>query len=383
MNGKTSKRSVVSVNPGNARDESYKITLASGLFQRVPSLITAVQRQKRLKIHRLAIITDSRLRKIYGKRLSAWFDRPASLFHVPAGEASKCREMKDFLEDRMIAGKFGRDTAIIAFGGGVVGDLAGFVASTYLRGIPCFQVPTTIISQVDSSVGGKTAIDLPSGKNLIGAFYQPAGVFIDVDLLDTLPEGEFVNGMAEVIKHAMIRDPAFFSFLEDHAACILARDRKILVEMLRRSCLIKAAVVSEDPRERDLRKTLNFGHTVGHALETLSGYALHHGQAVSIGMVAEAYLAWKAGYLRSEKYLRLTHLLRRFGLPTRVPESLTPGKIIKAMDFDKKNEGGRIHAALPCGIGKMKTIHGKYGLPLNMALLNRALKDLLRMPDAL
>lgn len=372
---------MVSVNPGASANEAYNIIIARGLFPKIPSLVKSIQGKKRLKIHRVAVITDSTLRAIYGERLSAMFGGDSCLLHVPAGEASKCREMKNYLEDKLVEAKFGRDSAIIAFGGGVVGDLAGFVASTYYRGIPYFQVPTTIISQVDSSIGGKTAIDLPSGKNLVGCFYQPKGVFMDVDLLDTLPEVEFVNGLAEVVKHAMIRDRKFFEFLEENVSRILSKDKKVLVEMLGNSCDIKADVVSQDLKETNLRKILNFGHTVGHALETLSGYGLLHGQAVSIGMAAEAYISLKAGYLAPEKYTRLYKLLRKFGLPTKFPSKTPPERIVAAMGLDKKNEKGRVHYTLPSGIGEMKRVHGKYGIPVNMSIVEGALKQLARNSD--
>ena len=371
----------VSVKTGIPAEDSYDILIAPGLLSRVPALMEKVQGKKRLKVHRLAVITDSNLKRIYGKPLASLFGEDVAILHVPAGEPSKCREMKNHLEDQLIAAKYGRDSAIVAFGGGVIGDLAGFVASTYYRGVPYFQIPTTIISQVDSSIGGKTAIDVPSGKNLIGSFYQPQGVFMDVDLLDTLPPGEFLNGLAEVIKHAMIRDHDLFDFLDEYSTAILAKDKGILVEMLRRSCEIKAGVVSQDPKESNLRKILNFGHTVGHAIETLSDYRLHHGQAVSIGMAVEACLAWKAGYLSSEKYLRLLLLIREFGLPTNLPRNLPREKIIEVMGLDKKNEGGKVHFALPRKIGEMKTIHGKYGIPVNMVLVEEVLRDLSRAAE--
>lgn len=373
--------SCVSVRAGVSEGDSYQILIAPQLLRRLPALMEKVQRKKRLKIHRRAVITDSNLKRIYGKTLVSLFGDDTAILSIPAGESSKSREMKNYLEDKLIAARYGRDSAILAFGGGVVGDLAGFVAATYYRGVPYFQVPTTVISQVDSSIGGKTAIDVPSGKNLIGCFYPPQGVFMDVDLLDSLPSKEFTNGLAEVLKHAMIRDHAFFDYLDENAASILAKDKNVLVEMLRRSCEIKAGVVSEDPKESNLRKILNFGHTVAHALETLSEYQLLHGQAVSIGMAVEGCLAWKAGYLPSEKYLRLLRLIRKFGLPANLPRNLSPEKIIKVMGLDKKNEGGKVHFSLPRKIGEMKKIHGKYGLPLNMALVESVLREYSRAMD--
>ncbi len=369
----------VLVNLEGVQDESYRITFAQGLFpSQIQRHIQLVKKKKKLKIHRLAIITDSRLKRIYGKQLTSLLGENTSVFHVPAGEASKCREMKNLLEDKLVAAKFGRDSAIIAFGGGVIGDLAGFVASTYYRGIPYFQIPTTIISQVDSSIGGKTAIDLPSGKNLIGSFYQPKGVFIDVDLLDTLPEDEFVSGLAEVVKHGMIRDRRFIVFLEKNVSSILARDKKVLMETLKRSCKVKASVVSEDLKESNLRKILNFGHTVGHAVETLSNYKLHHGKSVSIGMAVEAHIAHKVGYLPEEDVHRLCWLLERFGLPVELPKGLSPGKIIEVMGFDKKNEKGIIHFTLPSAMGEMKENKGQYGLQVNMDEVEKALDELVK-----
>lgn len=374
---------MVPVSLGAPTDDSYNIIIARGLLPQIPALIKKIQGEKGLKIHRVAVITDSKLIKIYGKQLVALFGAGSSLLHFPAGEASKCREMKNYLEDNLISAKFGRDSAIIAFGGGVVGDLAGFVASTYFRGVPYFQVPTSIIAQVDSSIGGKTAIDLPAGKNLIGGFYQPKGVFIDVDLLDTLPEEEFVNGLAEVVKHAMIMDRKLFEFLEENVSAILSKDKKILVEMLKRSCAIKAEVVGKDLKETNLRKILNFGHTVGHALETLSDYGLNHGRAVSIGMAAEAFISLKAGFLSAEKDLRLSRLIRRFGLPTKLPSESPPEEIMKAMGMDKKNEKGKVHYTLPSGIGEMKRIHGKYAIPVNVSLVEGALRELAQLSDGI
>ncbi len=241
----------------------------------------------------------------------------------------------------------------MALGGGVSGDMTGFLASIYMRGIPFVQVPTTLLAQVDSSVGGKTGVDISEGKNLIGTFYQPRAVFIDTLVLDTLPEQEFLGGMAEVIKYGVIRDPEFFTFLEENRTGILAREQALLTSLIGRCCRIKADVVEEDEREGDLRRILNFGHTIGHAVEAASNFQLIHGLAISIGMRAAADLAVLAGLLPRQDAARLRTLLADYGLPVSVPADLDRASIKAFLKTDKKTIGGRVFFVLPEAIGRV------------------------------
>lgn len=280
----------------------------------------------------------------------------SSLEVVPAGEGSKSLESAMRLFDRLVAMKADRQTCVVAVGGGVVGDLAGFVAATYARGLPLVMVPTSLLAMVDSSVGGKVGVNHPGAKNVIGAFHQPSGVWIDTEILATLPDRELRCGLAEVIKYGVILDAGFFEEIEANVDAIEARDPSIIRRIIARSCELKAAVVSEDEREETgLRAVLNFGHTVGHAIEAVSGYggAFEHGEAVAVGMVAESRLAEKLGWIDSSVTGRLVSLLRRFQLPTDA-SGLDLDLLFAAMGRDKKNEGGQIRFVLPREIGRVE-----------------------------
>ena len=248
--------------------------------------------------------------------------------------------------DQLLAAGCGRDTVIVALGGGVIGDLAGFAAAVYQRGIPFIQVPTTLLAQVDSSVGGKTAINHPRGKNMVGAFHQPLAVIADIATLESLPARELRAGLAEVIKHALILDRAFAYWLDENLEALLARDRDALAYAVRRSCELKAQVVAEDERETGLRAILNFGHTFGHAIESGVGYGRWlHGEAVSAGMVMAAELSVRAGLLARADAARVRELLERAGLPV-VGPALSPERILELMQVDKKAAGGRLRFVL-------------------------------------
>jgi 3-dehydroquinate synthase len=277
---------------------------------------------------------------------------------IPAGEASKSLRQAERLWQWLIAEGAERRDVVIALGGGVVGDLAGFAAATYLRGVPYVQVPTTLLSMVDSSVGGKTAVDHPSGKNLIGAFYPPSLVVADVATLRTLPPREVRSGWAEVIKHAWIKDPGLLAHLEAHAEALLALDPALMPSVVRRNVWIKARVVGADEREQGERVILNYGHTVGHALEAVSGFRLSHGEAVALGMVASADLAVRLGRLAPADAERQNALLRAFGLPTAVPAGLPadPAAVLAAMGRDKKVEAGSIRWVLAAGVGAVDVV---------------------------
>jgi 3-dehydroquinate synthase len=241
----------------------------------------------------------------------------------------------------------------IALGGGVSGDVAGFVAATYMRGVPFIQIPTSLLAQVDSSVGGKTGVDLPEGKNLVGAFCQPRAVFIDPEVLRTLPQKQYINGMAEVIKHGIIRDGGYFQLLADKRRQVMELDPRTLQEMIYISCRIKAKVVGEDEKESDIRRILNFGHTIGHAVEAASEFAIAHGFAVSIGMVAAARLSQMKGLLAADKVETITALLKQYSLPTEIPGDLDRRRIKSYLLTDKKRVGSRTSYILLKNIGSV------------------------------
>jgi 3-dehydroquinate synthase len=275
---------------------------------------------------------------------------------MPAGEHSKSIHRASDLYDELVKLRADRHTAIVALGGGVIGDLAGFVAATYARGLPLLMIPTTLLAQVDSSVGGKVGVNHPRAKNVIGAFHQPVGVWIDTETLRTLSDREYRCGLAEVIKYGVILDADFFAFLEQNAEAILAREPRALCHMVAHSCRLKADVVSKDEREETgLRAVLNFGHTIGHAIESVSGYGAHyhHGEAVAVGMVAEGQLAARIGWVPDDLAVRIRRLVERFGLPASAGE-LNPDAMLDAMSRDKKNLKGRIRFVLPRAIGRVE-----------------------------
>jgi 3-dehydroquinate synthase len=272
------------------------------------------------------------------------------------GEATKSLESARLLYDELVRMKADRHTAVIALGGGVIGDLAGFVAATFARGLPLLMVPTSLLAQVDSSVGGKVGVNHPQAKNVIGAFHQPVGVWIDTNALDTLPPRELRCGLAEVVKYGMILDAGFFEDLEARAAAILARQPEALRTIVAHCCRLKAEVVTRDEREETgLRAVLNFGHTVGHAIEAVAGYhgAFQHGEAVAAGMIAECRLAERLGWIGPALTERLARLLDRFGLPTSI-SGLHPAQVLEAMTHDKKNQRGKIRFVLPRSLGRVK-----------------------------
>ncbi len=304
----------------------------------------------------VAIVTDSNLAPIFGARIEEGLRNQgfeSSTYVVPAGEESKCLTRLAELYEFFANARLERSSFIVALGGGVIGDLAGMAAATYLRGVPVVQVGTTVVAQVDSSIGGKVGINLPQGKNLVGAFNQPAMIWSDVTTLTTLSDPEFVSGMAEVVKSAVIRDASLFELLEENAEMILAKDPEIMLEVVTRCAGIKANVVAEDEREGGLRQILNFGHTMGHALETIRGYGvLRHGEAVSIGMVGAARLGKALGMPDIEP--QLVSLLSRLGLPLQAPFSAGTDDLLKIMSHDKKVRDGKLVFVLPVAIGEVE-----------------------------
>lgn len=330
-------------------EHSYPILVGCGVLGRLGEILA-----QRGFPQRLSLVTNTTVNPLYGNQAEeslrkAGFDLLTIV--LPDGEQFKNQETVTTIYDRLVESGFDRGSALVALGGGVVGDIAGFAAATFMRGIPYAQVPTTLLAQVDSSVGGKTGINHPLGKNLIGAFHQPRLVFIDVETLHTLPAREFSAGMAEIIKYGMIWDRDFFQWLEDHRESLLRKDSEELIGAIRQSCRIKAEIVGRDEREGSLRAVLNFGHTLGHAVENLAGYGVYrHGEAVAVGMHAAALGSLRLGYCAAADLKRLKGLLRFFQLPLVGPE-FAPELYLAAMARDKKNQGGVMRFVFNEGIG--------------------------------
>jgi len=300
-----------------------------------------------------AIVTNDVVAPLYLSQLrKALRDGRVTEIVVPDGEQTKSWQTLNRVFDALLDARCGRDTLVIALGGGVIGDLAGFAAAVYQRGVPFLQVPTTLLAQVDSSVGGKTAINHALGKNMIGAFHQPRAVISDVATLDTLPDRELRSGLAEVIKHGLALDAAFVDWLESNVEKILRKDRAALVHAVRRSCELKARIVAEDERESGARALLNFGHTFGHAIEAGTGYgAWLHGEAIAAGMVMAAELSALMGHLKKTEVGRVRELLKRAGLPVAGP-ALAPERLMELMSLDKKAAKGRTRFVVLEALGR-------------------------------
>lgn len=345
----------VKVNLDKKSSSSYEIRIGKDIMDRMTLLIA-----KNHKAGRYVVITDDCVHDLYGKKfLCALKDigLHASLIEFPAGESSKnINTVMDIIGKLMEAGA-DRETCLIALGGGVVGDIAGFVASVFMRSIPYIQIPTTLVAQVDSSIGGKTGVDLSYGKNLVGTFYQPRAVFANLSFLDTLPEKEFNNGLAEIIKYGIIDDEKMFRDLEENMDAIKSKDSKRMLHLVENCCQIKKSIVEIDENELGLRRILNYGHTLGHALEVISRYTITHGEGVAIGMVGAALISEKMGYLKSSEIGRIENLIRRAGLPVKIPKSLDGQDIIAHLKMDKKRKGDVIHFVMLKKIG-MPFING-------------------------
>ena len=319
------------------------------------------------------VITDSHVQKLYGSVIQRYLDAP--IIVLPAGEENKTREMKQAVEDQMLSLSLGRDTCVLAIGGGVVTDLAGFVASTYCRGIPFVNIPTTLLAMVDASIGGKTGVNTPHGKNLVGAFYEPECTLVDTRFLETLTQKEFRNGLAESIKHAVILDEKYFDSIDQNLDQILDRDEEALTNLVLKSHEIKSSIVSKDKKEGDIRRILNFGHTVGHALELLMDYAIPHGEAVAIGMMVEGYLSVKMGYLKEDEYASIVDLLTRAGFDLRLDFEVDA--LIEKMQLDKKSFRGQVRFVLLQGIGSAMEFDGAFCTSIEEEFLKKTLNELL------
>lgn len=328
-------------------DRSYRIRIGRDLLRQPARWRDAVRGRHVL------VVTDSTVAPLYLARLEdglGGFDH--AVVTIPAGERHKTLAQTEQVFTALAGLGASRDATVIALGGGVVGDLAGFAAACWMRGIGFVQMPTTLLAMVDSSVGGKTGVNLPAGKNLIGAFHQPRSVIIDTDTLDSLPVREYRAGLAEVVKYGAIGDATFFGWLEQHADALVRREPAAVAEAIAVSCKSKAGIVARDEREEGERALLNFGHTFGHALETETGYdRLLHGEAVAIGMVLAARLSERDCAAPAQDSQRLIALLARLGLPTALPGDIDPMRLIAPMRLDKKNLGGQLRLVLWRGIG--------------------------------
>lgn len=328
-------------------ERAYQVQVGAGLLDG-DQLGTHVRGRHAL------VVTDANVAPLYLAKVQAALpDKTVQVSVMPAGEQEKNLQRFGELMGVLAAMGASRDVTVIALGGGVIGDLAGFAAACWMRGVPFVQLPTTLLAMVDSSVGGKTAVDLPSGKNLVGAFHQPAAVIADTRTLDTLPDRELRAGLAEVVKYGAIVDPGFFAWLEAHVDALLLRDAQSLQHAIAVSCRHKAGIVVRDETEQGERMLLNFGHSFGHAIETEQGYGgLLHGEAVAVGMVLAARLSTSLGRAPAVDADRLQMLLNRFGLPTTVPEDLRAPALLERMRLDKKAVSGEIRLILWRGIGK-------------------------------
>ena len=335
-------------------ERSYEILVGRNLIAEIGRHLSSI-----LQPSRVVVVTNPSINRFYGARLASGLSdsgSPTEILEVPEGESSKSIPQAEKLYDRLLELNCDRKSLMIALGGGVIGDLTGFVAATYQRGIPFIQIPTTLLAQVDSSVGGKTAVNHPRGKNMIGAFYQPRLVLADLETLRTLPENEFRAGLAEVIKYGVIEDSELFSYLEQNTEKILAQAAECLEHIVETSCAIKARVVEKDETESDYRRVLNFGHTIGHAIEALTGYKKYiHGEAVAIGMVQAAKLSANTGRCPPDIPQRIAALVEKFGLPSKMPD-LNPHDIIKTIYLDKKTMHKQIKFVMVKDIGSIEIV---------------------------
>src|SRR5262245_39789499 len=345
-----SSMQTLSVNLG---ERGYPIHIGVGILERLGELLKEAGLRGKIAVISNPTVAQLFLDPVNESLGSAGFEVAPVL--VPDGEEHKNLSSLATVYDRLIGERLERKSAILALGGGVIGDLAGFAAATYLRGVPYIQVPTTLLAQVDSSVGGKTAVNHKDGKNLIGAFYQPKLVLIDVGVLRTLPRRELVAGLAEIIKYGIIEDPDLFGHLEQNVEKLIEGDRDLLTKVIATSCAIKARVVEADEREEDYRAVLNFGHTIGHALEAVTDYKQFlHGEAIGVGMVKAAALSTHKGFCDQRVFERVTRLIKKTGLPTEIPSNVSMQSLILAMEVDKKAAAGKIKFVMCEGLGKTK-----------------------------
>jgi len=347
-------------------DKGYPIYIGTGLLRQKELLV------KHIKSKQVLIVTNTTISPLYlGDVIKSLKNFQVEVVELPDGEQYKNLENLTKIFDQLLTKKYSRNATLIALGGGVIGDMGGFAAACYQRGIPFIQIPTTVLAQVDSSVGGKTGVNHPLGKNMIGAFYQPQCVIADIDVLDTLDDRQLSAGIAEVIKYGLIRDLKFFEWLEENISLLLARDKDAFAYIIERSCINKAEIVAEDEFEAGIRAILNLGHTFGHAIETGVGYGEYlHGEAVAIGIGYAADLSRRMEWITSSDVSRILSLLKQAKLPVVPPKEMDVSRFIELMSVDKKNVDGKIRLILLESIGKAT-------LPVNIdqSLLEQTLKN--------
>ena len=358
----------IDVNP-QLKNFDYTVNIGQNLIQYLAKFIS-----EKYHDHQLVVITDENVHRDQYQNLIQYLDK--NIIHLiinKPGEESKSREVKNRIEDELLSKNFTRKTLIIGFGGGVVGDLSGYIAATYKRGIPVIQVPTSLLSMVDSSVGGKTGINTKYGKNLIGAFWQPSAVFADINMLETLPQVEFLNGFAECIKVALILDADLFEFMENNIEKIVNRDYDAIFHIVNSCVELKKQVVNLDTREKGIRQILNFGHTVGHAMETLSHYEIKHGFGVSIGITVELKMSQLTGDISEGDFNRVMGFLQKAGMPHAVPKEYSVEQISEIMLADKKAEKGVIKYVLLDKIGRYREVEDKFSFSLGDEILRESI----------
>ena len=368
-------RARVSVkSPGSSLnvDLAYPVTVEPGSLSRLGEFVRG-----KTSAHRYAVITDTNVAPLYGSiAAEALGIDQGDVLVFPAGESSKTRGTWGWVTDELIARGFGRDSAVVSLGGGVVVDLAGFVAATYMRGIPIVHVPTTLLAMIDASIGGKTGVDTHFGKNLVGAFHQPSAVLVDPQVLDSLPLSELRTGFAEALKHGAIADRVYFDSVVRAIPEVLYDEQAgdSLTGLIVGSIEIKAGIVGRDELEAGVRKTLNFGHTIAHAVEMLSGYSMAHGEAVSIGMTLESRIAERLGIAVSGTERELQDALRSAGLPVTLPDGMDADRMLEVMRSDKKARAGSVQYALPRAIGEMAGADSGWTVRVDEAIVREVLR---------
>lgn len=358
-------------------DDTYDVEIGQGL---IGTLIDDLKGGLDGGVKKLAVITDSNVEELYGGPICQELCEAgyqAELFVFPAGEKSKVRSVKEVLEDAMLERGFRRDCMVIAVGGGVVSDLAGFLAGTFGRGVPFINYATTLLAAADAAIGGKTAVDTPLATNLIGLIYQPKKVYVDIDTWKTLPREHMINGLAETMKHGCLADIELFEYLEKNSDKILSCDPEACTYISEHNCDVKYKVVMKDEREANLREILNLGHTVGRAIETVSDYKLLHGEAVSVGLVAQCRLGVNRGYMTESECERVIALLDKIGLPTKIPDYIDKEELVKKLYTDKKVRDGKLRFVFQKGIGDVMSFSdGKYAEPIDEASIREVIINL-------
>lgn len=370
-------RKTVEVKLKRATDNSYPIVFSPNILHHLGKLLAESH-----KASSYVIICDETVKKLFGgvlRKQMLHLDARSLILSIPAGEQSKKASVKNFLEESMFRAGCDRRTLIIALGGGVVGDLAGFVAATYMRGIDYIQVPTTLLAMVDSSIGGKTGINNSFGKNLVGAFWQPKAVYVDFNFLQTLPLNHFKNGLFEVIKIFTTSDTESFKFFQKNVKSILKKNPKVLEKIIARAVELKASVVGNDERESSERMILNFGHTISHAIEKLSGYSILHGYAVALGMLVEGQIAVNAGILSKADFETLKKVILDLGVNTNAIKKYKIKDIIRVTRGDKKSSDGRAKYVLLKKIGGIEVKQHAYAHSISEAEVRKALHDIIAL----